>query len=94
MNTKINRKTKMFAIKIVNIINDNKQSNNTQIMMKMDIEGSELEVIHDLILSGSFLHIDYIMVEWHSRISGMEKRKKQMEKESLLLRYDLKDLQI
>ena len=55
--------------------------------MKMDIEGSELEVIHDLILTGSFQHIDYIMIEWHKWINGIEKRKEIIKQESLPYLY-------
>ena len=36
--------------------------------MKIDIEGKELEVITDLILSGALAHIDEIHVDWSQRI--------------------------
>ena len=41
----------------------------------MDIEGSEIEVIPDLIYSGSLSHVDVMMVEWHSRLARTEARK-------------------
>ena len=33
--------------------------------MKMDIEGSELEVLTDLLATGSLQHVDLTMVEYH-----------------------------
>ncbi len=33
--------------------------------MKMDIEGSEVEVLPDLLFGGSLQHIDALMVEFH-----------------------------
>ena len=35
------------------------------VLMKIDIEGSELDVVSDLLLSGSFKHVDLAMIEWH-----------------------------
>jgi len=35
------------------------------VLMKMDIEGSELEVLTDLVATGSLQHIDMTMVEYH-----------------------------
>lgn len=34
--------------------------------MKLDIEGSELEVLTDLIVSGALHHVDFAAVEYHS----------------------------
>ena len=33
--------------------------------MKLDIEGSELEVMPDLLLSGALRHVNGIHAEWH-----------------------------
>jgi hypothetical protein len=33
--------------------------------MKMDVEGAELELLSDLLISGSLQHIDRVMVEYH-----------------------------
>ena len=33
--------------------------------MKLDIEGSEVEVIPDLIVSGALSQIDLVFLEWH-----------------------------
>lgn len=35
------------------------------VLMKMDIEGSELEVLTDLVATGSLQHVDLTMVEYH-----------------------------
>ena len=54
------------------------------VVMKMDIEGSELEVLSDLVVTGALQHIDLALVEYHSKsfskndfrssaISGLEK---------------------
>ena len=39
----------------------------TAVVMKMDIEGSEIEVIPDLILRGSFQYLDSVHIEFHNR---------------------------
>ena len=44
--------------------------------MKMDIEGSEVDVMPDLILTGALQYINVIMVEWHGRLEHLEERKK------------------
>ena len=54
------------------------------VVMKLDIEGSELEVLTDLLVTGSLQHIDLVTVEYHAKsftrddirpafISGLEK---------------------
>ena len=51
-------------------------SNPPRVVMKMDIEGSEVDVIPDLIFSGGFQYINSIMVEWHERLENLPERKK------------------
>ena len=46
-----------------------------KIVMKMDIEGSEVDVMPDLIFSGGLQHINSIMVEWHERLEKLQNRK-------------------
>lgn len=46
-----------------------------KVLMKMDIEGSEVEVLPDLICSGSLNQIDGIMVEFHEAIASDPNRK-------------------
>ncbi len=43
--------------------------------MKMDIEGTEVEVLPDLISSGSLKFIDVLMAEFHETITKSEDRK-------------------
>ena len=45
------------------------------IVMKLDIEGSEVDVMPDLIFSGGLEHINTIMVEWHERLEKLMARK-------------------
>jgi len=52
------------------------RSNPPQIVMKMDIEGSEVDVIPDMLFTGGFQYINTIMVEWHERLEKTEERKK------------------
>ena len=35
------------------------------VVMKLDIEGSEVDVAPDLFFAGSLQHLDAIMIEWH-----------------------------
>ena len=37
--------------------------------MKMDIEGSEVDVLPDLLWSGAISHIDTALIEFHERLS-------------------------
>ena len=38
-------------------------------LMKMDIEGSEVDVLPDLMWSGAISHIDTALIEFHPRLS-------------------------
>ena len=44
--------------------------------MKMDIEGSEVDVMPDLIFTGGLQYINAIMVEWHERLEKLPQRKR------------------
>ena len=46
-----------------------------KVLVKMDIEGSEVDVIPDLIFSGGLQYINIIMVEWHERLEKLPERK-------------------
>ena len=52
------------------------KSHPPQIVMKMDIEGSEVEVISDLIFTGGLEYINAIMVEFHAKLERLPERKK------------------
>ena len=80
---------------------NNNIGDKSAIVMKMDIEGSEIEVISDLILRGSFQYIDSIHIEFHDRfIMEEEERLKQSAAAKNLLelltfttnRYIVKDV--
>ena len=44
--------------------------------MKIDIEGSEIELMPDLILSGALSHVDFVGIEWHPKLAGEGQRMK------------------
>ena len=46
-----------------------------RVVMKMDIEGSEIDVLPDLIFTGSLQYTNRLMIEWHSRMETQEDRK-------------------
>jgi len=45
-----------------------------KVVMKMDIEGSEVDVLPDLLSEGSFKFIDVIMVEFHEHLAKTDLR--------------------
>ena len=49
-------------------------SRQPRVVMKMDIEGSEVDVIPDLIFTGGLQFINSIMVEWHERLEKLTER--------------------
>ena len=52
------------------------QNDPPKVLMKMDIEGSEIDVIPDIIFNGGLQYLYRIMIEWHSRIEKKDWRKK------------------
>ena len=46
-----------------------------RVVMKLDIEGSEVDVISDLLFNGGFQYINSIMVEWHKWKQNLPERK-------------------
>ena len=46
-----------------------------RVLIKMDIEGSEVDVIPDLIFTGALQHINLLMIEWHERLEKLSARK-------------------
>ena len=46
------------------------------VVMKIDIEGSEVDVIPDLIFTGGLQYINSLMVEWHERFQKLNERRK------------------
>ena len=57
-----------------------------KVVMKMDIEGSEVDVMPDLIFTGGLQHVNSIMVEWHGRLEKLPKRKKAHQELELIIK--------
>jgi len=38
-----------------------------KVVMKLDVEGLELEIIPDLLFKGALVHVDRLMVDWHTK---------------------------
>ena len=86
INDKENSKfTDITLIRLSNFLNNvvgkrivpalSSQSSPPRVVMKMDIEGSEVDVIPDLIFNGGLQHINVLMVEWHPRLENLHERK-------------------
>ena len=41
----------------------------------MDVEGSEVDILSDLIFRGGLQHVNIIMIEWHQRLEKLEIRR-------------------
>ncbi len=50
---------------ITDVASERKGGDHGRILLKLDIEGSELEVMTDLMLSGALRKLDRVLVEWH-----------------------------
>ena len=46
-----------------------------RVLMKMDIEGSEIDVILDIIFTGGLQNVNKVITEWHERLKKQEGRK-------------------
>lgn len=60
-------------------------------VLKLDVEGAEFDILPDLIKSGAYKHIDYIIYEPHERLfpDGQEKRQ---YIEQLIEKYNVKNI--
>ena len=56
---------KVITRKLPNPLSAEVLGKKPSVMMKLDIEGSELEVLMDLLVTGSLQHIDLVSVEYH-----------------------------
>ena len=54
---------KVMTRKLANVISKENQS--PQIVMKMDIEGSELEVLTDMVITGALQYVSLALIEFH-----------------------------
>ena len=57
------------------------------VLMKLDVEGLEVEIVSDLIMSGAIAHLDNIHVDWETMKVNMEDYDDQ-EKEDVDLLYN------
>ena len=58
---------KVITRKLPDDLDDKVLEKKPSVVMKLDIEGSELEVLTDLLVTGSLQHIDFLTVEYHAR---------------------------
>ena len=56
---------KVITRKLPNPLSAEVLGKKPSVVMKLDIEGSELEVLTDLLVTGSLQHIDLVSVEYH-----------------------------
>ena len=54
--------------------------------MKMDIEGSEVDVMPDILFTGGLQYINDLMVEWHERLEKLDHRKKVQRQFQLIIK--------
>ena len=50
-----------------------------QVIIKIDIEGSELEVVPDLVFSGALRNTSKVFIEWHESFSNNRRKTQQMQ---------------
>lgn len=58
-------------------------SNNSKVVVKMDIEGAEFDVLPHMLVHGSLCFIDYLTIEWHGNFyptftRGLDKKIKEI----------------
>ena len=47
-----------------------------KVVMKMDVEGSEVDIIPDLVFTGGLQYVNTLMLEWHQRLELLPDRRK------------------
>ena len=58
---------KVITRKLPFPLDNEKLEKNPSVVMKLDIEGSELEVLTDLLVTGCLQYIDLVTVEYHPK---------------------------
>ena len=56
---------KVMTRKLPNVIPKEYDHQSPQILMKMDIEGSELEVLTDMVITGALQYVSLALIEFH-----------------------------
>ena len=59
------------------------------VVMKLDVEGGEVEIMADLIMSGALAHLDNIHVDWESQVIREEDLEKYDQDVQLVNNYDV-----
>ena len=59
------------------------------VVMKLDVEGGEVEIMADLIMSGALAHLDNIHVDWESQVLREEDLEKYDQDVQLVNNYDV-----
>ena len=59
------------------------------VVMKLDVEGGEMEIMADLIMSGALAHLDHIHVDWESLVLREEDMEKYDQDVELVNNYDV-----
>lgn len=68
-------KKTVSTINIINFIKNLVENNNTDIILKCDIEGEEYNIIPDMISESLFKYITTFYVEWHEEWNNTNKSK-------------------
>ena len=55
------------------------KSQKPKVVMKMDVEGSEVDIIPDLLFNGGLQYVNTLMIEWHKRLEILPDRIKAQE---------------
>ena len=55
------------------------------VVMKMDIEGSEVDVLPDVLFTGGLQFVNNLMIEWHDRLEKLESRRKAQQQLRLIV---------
>jgi len=53
----------------------NTNSPKPKVIMKMDVEGSEVDIIPDLLFNGGLQFVNILMIEWHKRLEILPERR-------------------
>ena len=59
------------------------------VIMKLDVEGLEVEIVSDLIMSGAIAHLDNLHVDWETMKLNREEDYAEADKEEVDLIYNV-----
>ena len=62
------------------------------VLMKLDVEGLEVEIVSDLVMSGAIAHLDNVHVDWETMKVNMEDYDDEDKEEvELLYNFEVKN---